>query len=187
VYAHTDIYEEFVDDLIPRVRALKLGDPLDEQTDVGPLIDAGAAKRVESWVAEAVERGAEILTGGERDGTLIQPTVLASIQENMLVSCQEVFGPVVGLYRYDDVDQAIAAVNGSQFGLQAGLFTRDTRLVRKAFEEIEVGGLMVNDVSTFRVDHMPYGGAKMSGEGREGLRYAIEEMTAMKLLMMDSR
>jgi glyceraldehyde-3-phosphate dehydrogenase (NADP+) len=184
IYAHTDVYEGFVDELIPRVKALKLGDPLDEVTDVGPLIDAGAAERIETWLSDAVEGGAEVLVGGERSGTLFQPTVMASLQEDMTISCQEVFGPVVGLYPYQDAEQAIQAVDDSDFGLQAGLFTRDAKLIRKAFNEISVGGLMVNDVSTFRVDHMPYGGAKMSGEGREGLRYAIEEMTAMKLLMM---
>ncbi len=185
IYVHTDVYEGFVDELIPRVRALKLGDPLDEVTDVGPLIDAGAAERIQAWLAEAVSGGAEVLVGGKREGTLLQPTVLASLQEDMSISCREVFGPVVGLYPYQDVDTAIRAVDDSDFGLQAGLFTRDAKLIRKAFNEINVGGLMVNDVSTFRVDHMPYGGAKMSGEGREGLRYAIEEMTAMKMLMMN--
>jgi acyl-CoA reductase-like NAD-dependent aldehyde dehydrogenase len=185
IYVHGDIYEGFVDDLIPRVKALKLGDPLEEETDVGPLIDAGASERIETWLSEAVSGGAEVLTGGEREGPIFQPTVLTSLQEDMRVSCREVFGPVVGLYPYRDIEQAIRAVDESDFGLQAGLFTRDAKLIQKAFNEIEVGGLMVNDVSTFRVDHMPYGGAKMSGEGREGLRYAIEEMTAMKLLMMN--
>jgi glyceraldehyde-3-phosphate dehydrogenase (NADP+) len=184
IYIHTDVYEGFVDELIPRVKALKLGDPLEEMTDVGPLIDAGAAERIETWLADATAGGAEVLAGGSREGTLFQPTVLASLQEDMAISCQEVFGPVVGLYPYQDVEQAIRAVDDSDFGLQAGLFTRDAKLIRQAFNEISVGGLMVNDVSTFRVDHMPYGGAKMSGEGREGIRYAIEEMTAMKLLMM---
>lgn len=187
VYAHNEVYEGFVDELIPQVQALKLGDPLQEETDVGPLIDSGAADRVEAWLHEAVESGAEVLVGGERAGNLFPPTVLASIREDMRVSCQEVFGPVVGLYQYADVLQAIRAVDDSDFGLQAGLFTNDSAVIQQAFEEIEVGGLMVNDVATFRVDHMPYGGAKLSGEGREGLRYAIEEMTAMKLLMMNNR
>jgi glyceraldehyde-3-phosphate dehydrogenase (NADP+) len=185
IYAHSDIYERFVDELIPKVKALKLGDPLEEETDVGPLIDSGAAERIEAWLSEAVAGGAKVLVGGEREGTLFQPTILASLQEQMKVSCQEVFGPVVGLYRYQEAEEAIRAVDDSDFGLQAGLFTRDASVIRKAFNEINVGGLMVNDVSTFRIDHMPYGGAKMSGEGREGLRYAIEEMTAMKLLMMN--
>lgn len=187
VYAHSGVYEEFVDQLLPRVQALKVGDPLDEATDVGPVIDTGAAQRVETWVQEAVAGGAEMLLGGKRRGNLFPPTVLASLREDMRVSCQEVFGPVVGLYRYADAADALRAVNASDFGLQAGLFTKDWSLIERAFAEVEVGGLMVNDVSTFRVDHMPYGGAKMSGEGREGLRYAIEEMTSLKLLMLHQR
>lgn len=187
VYAHTDIYEGFVDELVPKVKALKVGNPLDEATDVGPLIDRGAIERIETWVREAVERGAEVLAGGERDGNLWQPTVLAAIEEDMRVSCEEVFAPLVGLYRYTDIHQAIKAVDTSDFGLQAGLFTNNLDVIQAAFDGINVGGLMVNDVSTFRVDHMPYGGVKASGQGREGLRYAIEEMTEMKLLTFNAR
>jgi len=182
VYAHNEVYEGFVDDLIPKVQALKVGDPLDEATDVGPVIDKGAADRIGDWLKEAVNGGAHILTGGQRDGNVWQPTALASIQADMRVSCQEIFGPLVGLYRFDDILQAIHEVDRGDFGLQAGLFTNDWGVIQTAFDHIEVGGLMVNDVSTFRVDHMPYGGVKMSGMGREGLRYAIEEMTEMKLL-----
>jgi len=178
-----DIYEGFVDELMPRVQAQVVGNPLDEATDVGPLIDLGAAERIENWLAEATAGGAEVLIGGNREGTLFEPTVLTSLQEEMKISCQEIFGPVVGLYPYTDVEQAIQAVDTGDFGLQAGIFTRDAVLIQKAFNEIDVGGLMVNEVSTFRVDHMPYGGVKMSGEGREGLRYAIQEMTEMKLLV----
>lgn len=187
VYAHSRTYESFADELIPRVKALKTGNPLDEATDVGPVIDRGAADRIEAWLAEAKQTGAEVLAGGERDGNVWQPTVLASIREDMRVSCQEVFGPLVGLYRYNDVMDAIRAVDSGDFGLQAGIFTNDWNLIQKAFDQIEVGGLMVNDVSTFRIDHMPYGGVKQSGFGREGLRYAIEEMTEMKLLMFHQR
>lgn len=182
VYGHADIYESFVDEFVPRVKALKVGDPLAEDTDVGPLIDRGAAERVVEWVKEARVGGAEILTGGEGEGNLLQPTVLASVREDMRVSCEEVFGPVVNLFQYTDVMEAIRAVDSSEFGLQAGLFTNDWNIVQTAFDEIEVGGLMINDVSTFRMDHMPYGGVKQSGTGREGLRYAIQEMTEMKLL-----
>lgn len=187
VYASAKIYEDFVDDLIPRVKALVVGDPLDEKTDVGPVIDSGAADRVEEWLAEAKAGGAEVLAGGKRDGNLVEPTVLASLKEDMNVSCQEVFGPLVGLFQYTDVNQAIHSVGASDFGLQAGIFTQDMNIVNKAFEEIEVGGLMVNDVSTFRIDHMPYGGVKQSGFGREGLRYAIEEMTELKLVTFNNR
>jgi glyceraldehyde-3-phosphate dehydrogenase (NADP+) len=187
VYTHHDIFESFVDDLIPRVEELVVGDPLDEATDVGPLIDMGAADRLAVWLEEAIAGGAQVLAGGERDGNIWQPTVLASLQEDMNISCQEAFGPFVGLYSYTDVMDAIRRVDQSDFGLQAGMFTNDVNLIQTAFNEIEVGGLMINDVSTFRVDHMPYGGVKASGFGREGLRYAIEEMTEMKLLMVNHR
>ncbi|HEY4689913.1 MAG TPA: aldehyde dehydrogenase family protein [Anaerolineae bacterium] len=187
VYAHADSYAGFLDQLLPRVQALKVGDPLDEVTDVGPLIDRGAAERVEAWVNEAKQGGAEVLAGGTRIGTLWQPTVLAALQPTMRVSCQEVFAPLIGVYRYSDVRQAIAAVDDSDFGLQAGLFTNDWNVIKAAFDDIEVGGLMVNDVPTFRIDHMPYGGVKHSGFGREGLRYAMEEMSEMKLLTLNHR
>ena len=187
VYIHAEVYESFVDQFVRRVKALKVGDPIDESTDVGPLIDRGAAERVENWVVEAQKDGAKVLTGGSRTGNLWQPTVLTELQRTMRVSCQEVFAPLVGLYPYTDVSQAIAAVDDSDFGLQAGLFTHDLNVVRQAFEDIEVGGLMVNDVSTFRIDHMPYGGVKQSGFGREGLRYAIEEMSELKLLTYNHR
>lgn len=182
VYIHGDIYENFVDDLVPRVKKLKVGDPLDEMTDVGPLIDNGAADRLGAWLDEAKNGGAEVLTGGVREGNIWQPTVLASVEETMRISCQEAFGPFVDLYRYTDVHDAMRRVNDSEYGLQAGFFTNNWQLVEDAFTTIEVGGLMINDVSTFRIDHMPYGGVKASGFGREGLRYAIEEMTEMRLL-----
>jgi acyl-CoA reductase-like NAD-dependent aldehyde dehydrogenase len=187
VYIHTDVYEAFRDELVRRVKALKVGDPLDETTDVGPMIDLSAAERVEAWVDEARQAGAQVLTGGTRNGNLWQPTVLAEIRPDLRVSCQEVFAPLVGLYRYTDIGEAIQGVDASDFGLQAGLFTNDMRVIREAFENIEVGGLMVNDVSTFRIDHMPYGGVKQSGTGREGLRYAIEEMSEMKLMTFNYR
>ncbi|HTX91203.1 MAG TPA: aldehyde dehydrogenase family protein, partial [Anaerolineales bacterium] len=187
VYVHADVYETFREELVRRVKALQVGDPLEETTDVGPLIDRGAAERVEAWVEEARQGGAQVLTGGNRTGSLWQPTVLAEIEPEMRVSCQEVFAPLVGLYRYTDVQQAIRSVDDSDFGLQAGLFTNDLSVIRDAFANIEVGGLMVNDVSTFRIDHMPYGGVKQSGTGREGLRYAIEEMSELKLLTFNSR
>lgn len=187
VYAHDDIYEAFLDRFIPRVQALQAGDPLEETTDVGPVIDRGAAERVEAWVQEARAGGAEVLAGGARHGNLWQPTVLAALEPAMRVSCQEVFAPLVGVYRYHDVREAIRAVDNSDFGLQAGLFTQDWSVIHAAFDDIEVGGLMVNDVSTFRIDHMPYGGVKQSGAGREGLRYAIEEMSELKLLTLNQR
>jgi len=182
VYVHERVYDAFVRELVPRVAALAVGDPLDEATDLGPLIDAGAAERVEEWVAEAVAAGAAVLTGGVRDGSLWRPTVLAGVREDLRASCEELFAPVVLLNRFSDVSEAITAAGRSDYGLQAGLFTNDLRVIEDAFDRIDVGGLMINDVSTYRIDHMPYGGVKSSGTGREGLRYAIEEMTELKLL-----
>lgn len=187
VYIHADVYEAFRDELVRRVKALKVGDPLDETIDVGPLIDRVAAERIEAWVDEARQGGAQVLAGGTRDGNLWQPTILAELQPSMRVSCQEAFAPLVGLYRYTDIREAIRSVDDSDFGLQAGLFTDDLTVIREAFENIEVGGLMVNDVSTFRIDHMPYGGVKQSGTGREGLRYAIQEMSELKLMTFNYR
>src|SRR5581483_3731477 len=187
VYVHSSLYDAFVADLVGRVEALQVGDPLDEQTDVGPLIDSGAAERVEEWLAEAVEGGATVLAGGTHEGALWRPTVLADVDEEMRVACEEVFAPLVAVTPFDDVDEAIGAASQTQFGLQAGIFTNDMRVVEEAFDRIDVGGLMVNDVSTYRIDHMPYGGVRSSGSGREGLRYAIEEMTEMKLLTFNAR
>ncbi|HEX7083483.1 MAG TPA: aldehyde dehydrogenase family protein [Gaiellaceae bacterium] len=186
VYAHESL-DGFAEELAERFKGLVIGDPLDDATDIGPLIDTEAADRVEAWLAEAVDAGARVLTGGGREGNTIEPTVLVDLREDMKVSCEEAFAPLVGVYRYGDVREAIRAAGDSEFGLQGGLFTNDLRVIDRAFDEIEVGGLMVNDVSTFRVDHMPYGGVKSSGAGREGLRYAIEEMTEMKLLTFNSR
>ena len=187
VYVHDAVYDVFVAELVARVEALVVGDPLDEATDVGPLIDAAAAERVEEWIGEARAAGATVLAGGSGDGSLWRPTVLEGAREDLRVSCDELFAPVVALNRFDDVTDAISAAGRSEFGLQAGLFTNDLRVIDEAFDRIEVGGLMVNDVSTYRIDHMPYGGVKSSGSGREGLRYAIEEMTELKLLTFNRR
>jgi acyl-CoA reductase-like NAD-dependent aldehyde dehydrogenase len=187
VYVHESVADAFLADFIARVRALKVGDPLDEATDVGPLINPGEAERAEAWIREALAGGATALCGGERNGAVLQPTVLTGVDETMRVACQETFAPLVTVTRYADPLEAIRAVGTSDFGLQAGLFTNDIRLIERAFDAIEVGGLMVNDVSTFRIDHMPYGGVKQSGFGREGLRYAIEEMTELKLLTWNLR
>lgn len=182
VYVHDRVYDTFVRELVGRVEALAVGDPLDEETEVGPVIDSSNADRIEEWLDEAKAAGATVLAGGERHGNLWQPTVVEGAPEDARVWCEEVFAPFVGLQRFSDVREAIDAAGRSEFGLQAGIFTNDLRVVDEAFDRIEVGGLMVNDVSTFRIDHMPYGGVKSSGFGREGLRYAIEEMTELKLL-----
>jgi acyl-CoA reductase-like NAD-dependent aldehyde dehydrogenase len=186
VYQHESL-DGFEDDLVRRFEQLVVGDPLDEATDVGPLITPDEAERVEEWLKEAVDGGARILTGGERDGSLFQPTVIAGVDDLMKVSCEELFAPVIGVYEFSDTLEALDHAGASEFGLQAGLFTNDIRIIDAAFDRIEVGGLMVNDVATFRVDHMPYGGVKRSGFGREGLRYAIEEMTELKLLTFNPR
>ena len=182
VYVHDNRFDEFVNALVPKVEAQKVGNPIDEDTDIGPVIDMGAADRIESWIQESTEAGATVLTGGTRDSNLWQPTILINVEEDMKVACQEIFGPVMSVFRYSDVHEALRAVDDSSFGLQAGLFTNDMELVNKAFDTLDVGGINVNDISAFRVDHMPYGGVKRSGFGREGLRYAIEEMTEMKML-----
>jgi acyl-CoA reductase-like NAD-dependent aldehyde dehydrogenase len=186
VYHHESL-DDFEDDLVHRFEQLVVGDPLDEATDVGPLITGEDADRVEHWLQEAVDGGARILTGGERDGSLFQPTVITDVDDRMKVSCEEIFAPVLTVEPFSDTLEALDRAGAGQFGLQAGLFTNDIRIVDAAFDRIEVGGLMVNDVSSFRVDHMPYGGVKRSGFGREGLRYAIEEMTELKLLTFNPR
>jgi acyl-CoA reductase-like NAD-dependent aldehyde dehydrogenase len=187
VYVHDSLYDAFAERLLAGVGDLVVGDPLDPATDVGPVIDAGSADRIEDWVAEAVAGGATVLAGGTRAGSLWQPTVLTDVDESMRVSCDEVFAPLITLTRFSDVDRAIAAAGAGEFGLQAGLFTNDLRIVERAFEGIEVGGLIVNDVPTFRIDHMPYGGMKSSGFGREGPRYAIEELTELRLVVYTDR
>jgi len=181
------IVEKFTAELLERVGKLKVGDPLDEATDVGPMINEDAAKRAATWVDEASAGGAKILAGGKRSGAVMQPTVLTHTRPDMKVSCEEVFAPVVLIEPYDEFSDALRRANDSPYGLQAGLFTRDAKLIFSAYEELEVGGVIAGDVSAFRVDHMPYGGVKDSGLGREGLRYAIEEMTEPKLLVLNLR
>jgi len=177
----------FIDLLVDGVSKLRSGDPLQEDTDVGPLIRESDAIRASEWIQEAVRGGARLLCGGQRKGAMLEPTVLTGTRAEMKVNCQEIFAPVVTVEPYDDSKEAICRMNHSAYGLQAGIFTRDLKLLFNAYEELEVGGLISGDVPTFRIDHMPYGGIKDSGLGREGLRYAIEEMTEPKLLVMNSR
>ena len=178
---------KFIELLLDGVSKLKVGDPLDESTDVGPLIRESDAVRAEDWVQEAVRGGARLLCGGRHKGSLFEPTVLTNTKPNMKVNCQEIFAPVVTVEPYTDFASALKQVNNSPYGLQAGLFTRDAKLIFDAYEELEVGGLIAGDVPTFRIDHMPYGGIKDSGLGREGLRDAIQDMTEPKLLVMNLR
>lgn len=185
IHVHRPVWGKFIEAFVDRVRHLQVGDPLEEKTDVGPMITLDDAKRVETWVKEAVEGGANLLAGGCRQDSLYIPTVLTNTRPAMRVNCFEVFAPVVTMEPYDDFEQALASVNDSSFGLQAGVFTSDVKRLFRAFGELEVGGVIANDVPTFRVDHMPYGGVKDSGTGREGARYAIEEMTERKILVLN--
>jgi acyl-CoA reductase-like NAD-dependent aldehyde dehydrogenase len=185
IFVHRDLQERFLARLVEGVRKLKTGNPLDESTDVGPMINEDAARRAASWIDEAVRAGAKVATGGKRNGSFLEPTVLTHTRPDMKVSCQEVFAPVVTVEPYDDFGDAIRRINDSPYGLQAGVFTRDAKLLFKAFEELEVGGVIAGDMSSFRIDHMPYGGVKESGMGREGVRYAIEEMTEPRILVLN--
>jgi glyceraldehyde-3-phosphate dehydrogenase (NADP+) len=187
VYAHESVFEPFKEKLLARISALRTGNPLDESTVVGGLIDEAAAEKAIDLVEEARDAGAEILCGGTRERTVVAPTLLVGASEGQRVCREEAFAPIVALAPYENVDEAIERVNASQFGLQAGIFTNDLRIVNRAFERLQVGGVIVNDVNTFRVDQMPYGGAKQSGHGREGVRWAIREMTEERLLVVDPR
>lgn len=185
VYVHEEVYSSFLALLKEKTETLVVGDPSDELTDIGPMIRLREAERVESWVNEAVEEGATIELGGKRDGALYEPTILTKVNDNMKVCRQEVFGPVVSIATYKEVDEVIERVNDSDYGLQAGLFTNNLQFAMKAAKEIEVGGLIVNDASAYRVDHMPYGGVKNSGNGKEGPKYAIEEMTEERIIVLN--
>jgi acyl-CoA reductase-like NAD-dependent aldehyde dehydrogenase len=184
IYAQRQIYATFRDKFVQAVRELVVGDPRDEKTFVGPIISEDDAKRIERSIQDAVRNGGRLLCGGRRDGRLIQPAVLEGVPHNAEASCEEIFGPVTLLYAFDDFDQALAAVNDSRYGLQAGVFTRDIGKIQWAWDELEVGGVMINEVPSFRVDSMPYGGVKDSGLGREGIRWAIESMTEVRLLVI---
>jgi glyceraldehyde-3-phosphate dehydrogenase (NADP+) len=184
-FVHRSVYASFVEKLVAGVSRLKVGDPLDEATDVGPMIDEPSAQNVAEWVQEAVRDGARVLAGGTRSGNVMQPTLMADVRHDMRVCAQEVFAPLMSVVAYDDFADAVRQVDDSDFGLQCGIFTRDVRRIWQAFEHIDVGGVIVNDVSSYRVDHMPYGGVKQSGFGREGVKYALEEMTEPKLLVMN--
>ncbi|MEP6572317.1 MAG: aldehyde dehydrogenase family protein [Gemmatimonadota bacterium] len=184
ILVHEQIYDRFVERFVPAVAALRTGDPLLDTTDVGPMIDQANAERAEAWIGEAVKAGARLAAGGHRTGAVLEPTVLLDTESGMRVNCEEIFAPVTTVRRYTDFEAAIAIVNDSPFGLQAGLFSNDMRRIFRAWELIDVGGLVINDVPGWRVDHAPYGGVKQSGQGREGVRYAIEEMTELRLLMV---
>ncbi len=184
IFVHNSIYAPFMEKFVREVSAVRRGDPLDEDTGIGPMITEAEACRVEEWVDEAVSGGASVIAGGPRDGAFCPPTIIENASRGMKVACEEVFGPVTVVFGYDDFDEALADVNDSRFGLQAGIYARDFGLIRRAFETLEVGGVIAGDIPTFRVDRMSYGGVKESGSGREGLRWAIREMCETRLLVL---
>jgi aldehyde dehydrogenase (NAD+) len=184
VLVQSEVYEDFAARLVKEVENLKTGDPMDPTVDVGPVISKGDVERIDAWVKEAVSQGAEILTGGRAEVPFYHPTLLAQVEPEMKVCREEIFGPVVTISPYQTFEEAIAVVNDSRFGLQAGVFTSDLNRAFQAHRDIEVGGVIVNDVSAFRADQMPYGGSKDSGFGREGLRFAMEEMTEPRIMVL---
>eukprot|EP00002_Diphylleia_rotans_P011133 TRINITY_DN2204_c0_g1_i3.p1 TRINITY_DN2204_c0_g1~~TRINITY_DN2204_c0_g1_i3.p1 ORF type:complete len:331 (-),score=58.42 TRINITY_DN2204_c0_g1_i3:240-1232(-) len=184
VDVHESIYDRFKEALLQRANGVVTGDPLDDSTIVGPLIAEKEAVRVDMWVKNAINAGAILLMGGKRTGSIYEPTILENVDPNSDLYCEEVFGPVVHLTKFSDFKEACARVNASRYGLQTGLFTSDLNKAFYAFHELEVGGLVINDVSSIRMDPQPYGGAKDSGYGREGVRYAMEEMTDLKCMTL---
>lgn len=184
VFVDRSVYRHFVDLVVEAVRALRVGDPFDPLTDVGPLIDQAAAQRVQAWVEDAVAGGAQVLTGGRRDGSVVAPTVLTGARPDAAVVCDEIFGPVMVIDPVDGVDDGFRRINDSRFGLQAGVFTRDLTVAFRAHRELEVGGVIVGDVPTFRAEQMPYGGVKESGIGREGVRPTMEDYTEVRTMVL---
>lgn len=185
VHVHESLYEDFTARMLGEVRKLRSGDPLDPDTDVGTLIDEAAATRVELWVREAQESGAKLLCGGVRRGTQFEPTMLTGVQPAMRVVCDEVFGPVVTVQRYSDLDSVFAQISDTQYGLHCGIFTASIEVALRAIRSLKVGGVIINGTSTWRTDQMPYGGIKASGIGREGPRYAIRDMTEQRLIVFN--
>ncbi len=184
ILVHREIYDTFREKFVAAVRKIKTGDPRDEQTAVGPIITEGDAKRIETAINRAVEQGGKLLCGGKRSGRIVVPAVLENVPHDADASCEEIFGPVTLLEPFNDFNQAIATVNDSHYGLQAGIFTRDIVKIQKAWDELQVGGVMINEIPSWRADQMPYGGSKDSGLGREGVRWAIESMTEPRLLVI---
>ena len=182
LYVHQDIAAEFTERFLKETAALKVGNPMDHECDIGPLISDEAADRASAWMRDAVAEGAKLLIGGKREGRLLWPTVLTNTRPDMKVMCQEAFAPLVSIVTYRDFDSALDLLGDSPYGLQAGVYTRDIGKALAAVRRIDVGGIMINDTSIYRVDHMPYGGNRMSGIGREGVRFAVEEMTNLRMV-----
>ena len=183
VFVHASKHDDFLNSLINETQAFRSGDPLDEKVTMGPMIDLESAERIESWVNEAVAEGAKIQTGGKRVKNYYPPTILTNVNPNLPVACREAFGPILIVNTYTNFNDAIKAVNNTDFGLQAGVFTNNMNKALGAFNQLDVGGVVINDIPTFRVDNMPYGGIKDSGFGREGIKYSLREMTEIKLLV----
>ena len=187
ILVHAEVYEAFRDKLVAKTRTLIAGDPHDEKTFVGPMIDVKEATRLDQWIQEAQGKGATLLCGGKRDGAMLEATLLENVARDTKLNVEEAFGPVAFLIRFDDFYEALDIVNDSKFGLQAGIFTRDLFKMFDAWDRLEVGGVVINDVPSYRVDNMPYGGVKDSGLGREGVRFAMEDMTEIRNLVIRRR
>ena len=186
IYVHQDIKDEFLKQFLKAVSELKSGDPLDENTDIGPMITEQEAERVKQWIDEAVSKGAKVLIGGNHKGSMFEPTVLTNVMPDMKVMAQEIFAPVVSIMGFNDWEQVIREANTSKYGLHAGVYTNDVKKALYAAKNLEAGGVIINDIPTYRVDHIPYGGVKGSGIGREGVKYAIQEMTQPKFICFNS-
>jgi glyceraldehyde-3-phosphate dehydrogenase (NADP+) len=184
MFIHEEVHEAFMAKFLAGVAGLRQGDPMDPATDLGPMVDEAAAARTQRWVDEAVALGGRVLAGGNANGTFFAPTVLENVPVSAQICSNEAFAPVVVVVPFNDFDAAIRGVNDSFFGLQTGVFTNDLANAWRAFGELEVGGVIVNDIPTYRIDHMPYGGVKDSGLGREGLRWAIEDMTELRIMVL---
>lgn len=185
VYVHRDSYDAFCDELVAAVQTIKTGDPLDPDTELGPMIDAKAANRIDEWVRAAVDEGATLLTGGKTNGRFYEPTVIVDASKESFVCSREAFAPIVTVFPVESFEDALDQANDSVFGLQAGVFTNDVEHAFQAFDRLDVGGVILNDIPVYRIDHMPYGGVKDSGLSREGVRYAIEDMTETRLLVVN--
>jgi len=184
IFAHRDVHDAFLQGLVTGAKAMKVGDPADPAVDIGPMITEDAAKRVEAWIRDAVAQGARLHCGGERRGAVVTPAVLTDVAPTMTVVCKEVFGPVVSVIPYDDEDAVLEQANATPYGLQAGLYTNSLSLMLKAARRLRFGGVNVNAPSRWRLDNMPYGGVKRSGIGREGPKYAIEDMSELRQLVI---
>ncbi|MGB2993137.1 MAG: aldehyde dehydrogenase family protein, partial [Paenisporosarcina sp.] len=184
IYVNRQVHDEFVQAFVEETKKLIVGDPLDENTDVGSMIHPDEVERIVNWIEEAKTLGASVATGGEFTERQLKPTVMINVNEYMQIVCEEVFAPIVSIIPYDTLDEAIGYVNNSKFGLNAAIYTNVLTDAMRAADEIEAGAVIINDIPTFRTDHMPYGGIKMSGYGREGVKFAVDEMTEMKFITM---